>query len=218
MTNCSKDIKAIVLAAGKGTRMKSQKPKVLHEIFSKPLVGWVLRALGDIEPIVVAGHGFDMVQEYLSKLPTKTAIVEQKEQLGTGHAVMMCLDNLKNFEGNVIILCGDTPLITKETLEDFIKYHNDNNSDLTVMSAIFENPFGYGRIIRSNNNVVAIVEEKDADVDQKSIKEVNAGIYLLNWNKIKKAFNELQNNNAQNEYYLTDIISWAVKNQLNVQS
>ncbi|MBE7706514.1 MAG: bifunctional UDP-N-acetylglucosamine diphosphorylase/glucosamine-1-phosphate N-acetyltransferase GlmU [Cyanobacteria bacterium SIG30] len=217
MTNCSKDIKAIVLAAGKGTRMKSQKPKVLHEIFSKPLVGWVLRALGDIEPIVVAGHGFDMVQEYLSKLPTKTAIVEQKEQLGTGHAVMMCLDNLKNFEGNVIILCGDTPLITKETLEDFIKYHNDNNSDLTVMSAIFENPFGYGRIIRSNNNVVAIVEEKDADVDQKSIKEVNAGIYLLNWNKIKKAFNELQNNNAQNEYYLTDIISWAVKNQLNVQ-
>ncbi len=209
MVDYGKEVKAVVLAAGKGTRMKSNKPKVLHEIFSKPLLGWVIRALESINPIIVAGHGFEDVKKYLENYPD-CSIVEQKEQLGTGHAVKMCLGELKGFRGDVLILCGDTPLITKETIQNFIKYHKDNNSDLTVMSAIFDNPFGYGRIVRNAQNCVdRIVEEKDAKESEKSIKEVNAGIYCLNWEKMQSAFNDLKNDNAQKEYYLTDIIAWA---------
>lgn len=209
MVDYNKEVKAIVLAAGKGTRMKSNKPKVLHEIFSKPLLGWVLRALCDINPIVVGGHHFEEVKDYLKNYPN-CSLVEQKEQLGTGHAVKMCVNDLKDFKGAVLILCGDTPLITKETIEKFINYHFENNSDLTVMSAIFDNPFGYGRIVRNKNNGVdKIVEQKDATDVEKEIKEVNAGIYCLNWEKMQTAFDELKNDNAQKEYYLTDIISWA---------
>ena len=131
---------------------------------------------------------------------------------------MVC-PSLENFDGQVIILCGDTPLITEDTLKKFIDYHNSNNSDLTVMSTIFENPANYGRIIRENDNSLkCIVEEKDATPEQKAVKEVNAGIYCLNWNKIKQAFCQLTSNNAQGEYYLTDIIEWGKKNSLNVNA
>ncbi len=214
MSNIQKDIKAIILAAGKGTRMKSQTPKVLHEIFSRPLLYWVLNSLSGMENIVVGGHGYDQVQEFLAK-NSNSKIVKQEKQLGTGHAVMATLNELKNFKGNVLILCGDTPLITSKTIDEFMDYHNKNNSDLTVMSAIFENPYGYGRIVRSDNGgILKIVEERDATNTEKAITEVNAGVYCFNWEKVKKAFTELDNNNAQGEYYLTDVISWAIKNNL----
>ena len=126
---------------------------------------------------------------------------------------------LENFKGEVVILCGDTPLITSETLKKFIEYHKSANSDITVMSAIFDNPTNYGRIIRnSDNSLNSIVEEKDATEEQKKIKEVNAGIYCLNWEKIKPAFSQLKTNNAQGEYYLTDIIEWGNKNGLSVNA
>lgn len=209
------NIRAVILAAGKGTRMKSQKPKVLHEIFSKPLVGRVVEAIeniskeDEIKSVVVVGHGAGEVEKYLSKYKNVTCVL-QKEQLGTGHAVSMALDELKNFKGTVIIACGDTPLLKSATLKKMCEYHEEHNADVTVMSAVFENPFGYGRIVRAQDgSVEAIVEQKDANDEQKAIKEVNTGVYCLKWESVKDSFKELKNNNSQGEYYLTDIISWA---------
>lgn len=215
------EIKSVILAAGKGTRMKSNTPKVLHKIFEKPLLGYVLDNVKNIvnESFVIVGHHAEEVTEYVEKNYKTAKTVLQSPQLGTGHAVSMVCPALENFEGQVIILCGDTPLITEATLKQFVEYHNSNNSDLTVMSTIFENPTNYGRIIReADNSLKCIVEEKDATPDQKAVKEVNAGIYCLNWDKIKPAFSQLTSNNAQGEYYLTDIIAWGKKNNLNVNA
>lgn len=215
------DIKAVILAAGKGTRMKSNTPKVLHKIFEKPLLGYVLDNVKNIvsESFVIVGHHAEEVTEYVEKNYNNAKTVLQSPQLGTGHAVSMVCPSLENFKGQVVILCGDTPLITEETLKNFIDYHNSNNSDLTVMSTIFDNPTNYGRIIRENDNSLkCIIEEKDATPEQKAVKEVNAGIYCLNWDKIKPAFCQLTSNNAQGEYYLTDIIAWGKKNNLNVNA
>lgn len=215
------EIKAVILAAGKGTRMKSNTPKVLHKIFEKPLLGYVLDNVKDItnEAFVIVGHHAEEVTDYVNKNYLSAKTVLQSPQLGTGHAVSMVCPSLENFDGQVIILCGDTPLITEETLKNFIDYHNSCNSDLTVMSTIFDNPTNYGRIIREeDNSLKCIVEEKDATPEQKTVKEVNAGIYCLNWSKIKPAFSQLTSNNAQGEYYLTDIISWGKKNNLNVNA
>ena len=214
-------IKSVILAAGKGTRMKSETPKVLHTIFDKTLVGYVLDALNKTnlcdENFVIVGHQAEKVRDYISTNYSNAKTVLQSPQLGTGHAVSMVLPYLDSYKGDVIILCGDTPLITSETLKEFIEYHKSTNSDLTVMSAIFENPTNYGRIKRtSQNKLDSIVEEKDANSEEKSIKEINAGIYCLNWEKIKSAFSELKTNNAQGEYYLTDIIKWANEQNFNV--
>ena len=215
------EIKSIILAAGKGTRMKSQTPKVLHKILEKPLLGYVLDNVKNIasESFIIVGHHANEVEEYVKNNYSKVKTVLQSPQLGTGHAVSMALPFLGNFDGEVIILCGDTPLITEKTLREFIEFHESNNSDLTVMSTIFENPTNYGRIIReADNSLKCIVEEKDATNEQKAVKEVNAGIYCLNWGKIKDAFSQLTSNNAQGEYYLTDIIAWGKKQSLNVNA
>lgn len=214
----SENVKAVILAAGKGTRMKSQKPKVLHEIFNKPLVSWVLSAcenIGAFENIVIVGHKGEDVQDFINKNHPKSSCVFQREQLGTGHAVSMAKENLKDFNGLVLILNGDIPLITAESLKKFIEFHKSNKSDVTIMSAVFDNPAGYGRIVRDKeSNVKEIVEQKDCTETQKDIKEVNAGIYCLNWKKTQNFFNNLKNENSQNEYYLTDIIKWANENAL----
>lgn len=215
------DIKSVILAAGKGTRMKSETPKVLHKIFEKPLLGYVLDNIKTItnENFVIVGHHADEVKEYVEKNYQNAKTVLQTPQLGTGHAVSMVLPYLKDFKGQVLILCGDTPLITSETLNKFVEFHNSNNSDLTVMSTIFENPINYGRIIREpDGSLKCIVEEKDATPEQKAVKEVNAGIYILDWAKIAPAFSQLTSNNAQGEYYLTDIIEWGKKNNLRVNA
>ncbi len=216
-------IKSIILAAGKGTRMKSETPKVLHTIFDKTLVGYVIEAVNKTglvdENFVIVGHQAERVEEYIKNNYDNAKTVLQTPQLGTGHAVSMVLPYLKDFDGEVIILCGDTPLITEETLKEFIESHHSKNSDLTVMSAIFENPTNYGRIIRNADETLnSIVEEKDATQEQKAVKEVNAGIYCLNWAKIKPAFSQLKTNNAQGEYYLTDIIKWANEQGLKVDA
>lgn len=216
-------IKSIILAAGKGTRMKSDTPKVLHTIFDKTLVGYVIDAVNNTgvadENFVIVGHQAERVEEYINKNYDNAKCVLQSPQLGTGHAVSMALPYLKDFDGEVIILCGDTPLITSETIKEFVEYHRKNKSDLTVMSAIFENPTNYGRIIRNQDGSLnSIVEEKDATPEQKAVKEINAGIYCINWAKIKPAFNELTSNNAQGEYYLTDIIKWGNEKNLSVNA
>ena len=216
----NKDLKTVILAAGKGTRMKSDTPKVLHEIFNKPLVARVLDAVigaGSIENIVVVGHKAEMVEEYVSKNYETASCVLQKEQLGTGHALKMASDKIQNYKGNILVVCGDTPLITSNTLKKFVEFHNSNNSDITVMTSVFDNPKGYGRIVRDEKgNVVGIVEEKDADEKTRAIKEINAGVYCINWETAGCGIDEIKNNNAQNEYYLTDLIKWGVKNSKKV--
>lgn len=216
------DIKAVILAAGKGTRMKSETtPKVLHEIMGKTLLGYVLDNVKNFvsEEFVIVGHHAQEVEDFVKNNYDNAKTVLQSPQLGTGHAVSMVCPSLENYDGLVLILCGDTPLVREETLKKFVEFHKSNNSDLTVMSTIFDNPTNYGRIIReADNSLKCIVEEKDATPEQKAVKEVNAGIYCLNWAKIKSAFGQLKSNNAQGEYYLTDIISWGKEQNLNVNA
>ena len=216
------EIKAVILAAGKGTRMKSETtPKVLHQIMGKTLLGYVLDNVKHISngEFVIVGHHAQEVEDFVTNNYSTAKTVLQSPQLGTGHAVSMVCPVLEDFEGLVLILCGDTPLIRQETLEKFVKFHEFKKSDITVMSTIFENPTNYGRIIRENDNSLkCIVEEKDATDEQKAVKEVNAGIYCLDWGKVKSAFGQLKSNNAQGEYYLTDIISWGKENGLNVNA
>lgn len=216
-------VKSIILAAGKGTRMKSDTPKVLHQIFNKTLLGYVIDAVNNTkladENYVIVGHQAEKVEEYVNEHYDNAKTVLQSPQLGTGHAVSMVCPYLEDFEGEVIILCGDTPLITSETLKTFIAGHRELNSDITVMSAVFDNPTNYGRIVRNaDGSLNSIVEEKDATVEQKAIKEINAGIYCLNWTKVKNSFSQLKTNNAQGEYYLTDIIKWGNENGLSVNA
>ncbi len=215
------ELKSIILAAGKGTRMKSETPKVLHKIMDKTLLGYVLDNVKNLvtESFVIVGHHAEEVEKFVNENYTSAKTVLQSPQLGTGHAVSMVCPHLENYTGQVIILCGDTPLIKEETLKKFVEYHNSLNSDITVMSTIFDNPTNYGRIIREkDNSLKCIVEEKDATAEQKAVKEVNAGIYCLNWDKIKLAFSQLKSNNAQGEYYLTDIIEWGKTQKLNVNA
>ncbi len=216
------DIKAVILAAGKGTRMKSETtPKVLHQIMGKTLLGYVLDNVKNFvsEEYVIVGHHAQEVENFVKSNYENAKTVLQSPQLGTGHAVSMVCPDLQNYDGLVLILCGDTPLVQEETLKKFVEYHKSQNSDITVMSTLFDNPTGYGRIIREqDNSLQCIVEEKDANPEQKAVKEVNAGIYCLNWVKIKDAFGQLKSNNAQGEYYLTDIISWGKTKALKVNA
>jgi bifunctional UDP-N-acetylglucosamine pyrophosphorylase/glucosamine-1-phosphate N-acetyltransferase len=216
------DIKAVILAAGKGTRMKSETtPKVLHQIMGKTLLGYVLDSVKNFasEEFVIVGHHAQEVENFVKTNYENATTVLQSPQLGTGHAVSMVCPKLKNYDGLVLILCGDTPLVTEKTLKDFVDFHKSSKSDLTVMSTIFDDPTNYGRIIRDeDNSLKCIVEEKDATPEQKAVKEVNAGIYCIEWKKINPAFSQLTSNNAQGEYYLTDIISWGKSQKLNVNA
>ncbi len=215
------EIKSVILAAGKGTRMKSNTSKVLHKIFEKPILGYVLDNSKNIvsESFVIVGHHAEEVTEFVEKNYTNAKTILQSPQLGTGHAVSMACPYLENFDGQVIILNGDLPLMTEESIRKFIEYHNSKNSDLTIMSTILDDPANYGRIIREkDDSLKCIVEAKDATPEEISVKEINVGVYLLNWNKIKPAFSQLTTNNAQGEYYLTDIIGWGKKNNLNVHA
>jgi len=223
MTNTNRPIKSIILAAGKGTRMKSETPKVLHKIFNKELLGYVIDAVNNTgmaeENFIIVGHCAEQVENYVSQNYKNSKCKLQSPQLGTGHAAYQAYDDLKGFGGDVLILCGDTPLITETTLNEFIETHRKNQTALTVMSAIFDDPTNYGRIVRDENgNLKAIVEEKDASDAQKKIKEVNTGVYLLDWAKVHEAFLNLDSNNAQNEYYLTDIVKWTINQGLKAQS
>ncbi len=210
-------VKILILAAGKGTRMKSPLPKVLHKILGKTIiervVNTVLKLGNTAETIVITGYKSEEIQKNIQNYPVTTVL--QKPQLGTGHAVAQAMDNLAGFEGTVLVLCGDTPLLTENTLQEFIETHKKSGSSLTVMSAVFDEPANYGRIIRDKlGNIREIVEEKDANPEQKAVKEVNAGVYCFEWQHIAPSFPELSPGNTQKEYYLTDAVGWAVKKGL----
>lgn len=212
------NISVVVLAAGKGTRMKSRKAKVLHEVFYAPMVTHVLDALVSMdidEIVVVAGHQHEKVERSLKHYPVKFAY--QKEQLGTGHAVLSAEDVFVNKSGAVMILCGDTPLIQTETLNDMLESHFSQSSKLTVMTTLLDEPTNYGRIITDlNGSVQRIVEEKDACAEEKNIKEINAGIYCAESDLLFSTLKKVGTNNKQGEVYLTDIVQLANESGINV--
>lgn len=198
--------KSIILAAGKGTRMKSTYPKVVHKVCGKEMVNHVIdisKSAGVDETIVILGHGIDAVKEVLSD---DVRIAIQEEQLGTAHAVMMANDYIDDAD-TVVVLCGDTPLISEETLVEFFKHHDQNNNAVTVLTTEVDDPTGYGRVIRdSSNEFMKIVEQKDASEQEKSVREINSGIYCFNGAFLKDSLQYVGNNNAQGEYYLPDTI------------
>lgn len=210
------DLLSIILAAGKGTRMKSDKIKVLHPVAGQAIIKHVLNSLDGLNSKIVnvIGHQKEEVQAELEDLDNwDLNYVIQSEQLGTGHAVQQAETYIKDHEGAVLILYGDAPLLKKETIVKFITEHEKNNSDLTVMTAIFNDPKGYGRILKDDEGALtAIVEEKDADKDIKQIKEINSGVNCIDSELLNDFLNNMDNNNSQAEYYLTDIIEFAVKN------
>lgn len=197
-------ITSIILAAGEGKRMYSKIPKVLHRVCGMAMVEHVLgcaRQVSDREPVVVVGHGADQVMEAVSGVK----FVLQEQQLGTGHAVMQA-DGYIN-DGDILLLYGDTPLLKPETIKEMYELHSGSGYGATVLTADFENPTGYGRIVRNGSGLIdAIVEEKDASEEIKSIREINSGIYFFNARELKSALKEITNDNAQGEYYITDAI------------
>lgn len=202
------ELRAVILAAGKGTRMRSKLPKVLHKVGGKAMLQHVLDAAdaaGAAEKIVIVGHGAELVESMVGE---QGKIVLQAEQLGTGHAVMQTKDALAGFTGTAMILCGDTPLLDGEELKKFYEAHVQSGAAATVLTAFMDNPFGYGRIVRdADGNVQGIVEEKDADAQQKLIKEINTGIYCLECPLMFDVLATLTCDNAQGEYYLTDVLT-----------
>ena len=213
---------AVILAAGKGTRMKSRRPKVMHCLLGKPLISHVTGMLCEAgisseRQVVVAGHGRDVLEQYLKG--SKIIVVVQERQLGTGHAVLCSRPAFSDFQGQILIICGDTPLFRHETLRRFIKAHMEAAADLSILSAEFEDAAGYGRIVRDlGGGLQAIVEEKDADSNIKQIKEVNTGTYIVSAPEIFNLLENLSCDNAQGEYYLTDIVALGIGNGLKVQA
>lgn len=213
----SKGSIALILAAGAGTRMKSQKPKVLHEVCGKPMLQHVIDTAYDLtvdKTVVVIGNEAERVRETIGD---QVDYVYQKQQLGTGHAVMQGESFFENYEGNVLLLYGDTPLISAQTLEKFIEYHEENHFDTTVLTAKIEEASGYGRIIRNDRGQIeAIVEHKDANGEQLKINEINSGMYYFKAELLCHALKQITNNNAQKEYYITDVISILSKEGHNI--
>mgnify|MGYP003333523681 FL=1 len=200
---------AIVLAAGEGTRMKSQTPKVLHQIAGRSLLGHVLNALDALNPKsirVVVGSGSAEVETHLSQIAPDAKSVFQAERNGTGHAVQIAIEGFKG-DGLTLILAGDTPMLSAATLQEFVKAHKDGKYSASVLTAEHPDPTGYGRIIRGDDNLLLkIVEERDATDDQKLIFEVNSGVYLFDFSALSESISKLKKNNSQGELYLTDVI------------
>lgn len=208
----------IILAAGKGSRMKSlakDYSKVSFPILGVPVVEYVVNAVKSIKPndiVVIVGHGGETTKKIVGK---GAHFVWQKIQKGTGHAVLQAKKYIKNNEEDMtLVLCGDAPLIRAETLKELVNFHIQNKNDQTLLSAIVDEPHGYGRIVRdSSHNLVKVVEETDATIEQKLIKEVNTGVVIFSNPALLKGLAKLDNHNAKKEYYLTQLISIFLKNK-----
>lgn len=200
---------AIVLAAGKGTRMNSNKPKVTFNLAGKSLVERVVETASKLDSsltCVIVGYKKEKVMELVDKYDN-IAFAEQKEQLGTGHAVKIARDVFNDFSGDIFILCGDVPLTSPETLAGLLKAHREKNAACTVLTHLIDDPARYGRIIRDEKgNIDSIVEYKDASALQREIREINTGIYCFKKEMLFSALEDINNNNAQNEYYLPDTL------------
>jgi bifunctional UDP-N-acetylglucosamine pyrophosphorylase/glucosamine-1-phosphate N-acetyltransferase len=204
------NLAVVILAAGQGTRMKSALPKVLHVVAGKPMLSHVVqtaRALAAAPIVPIIGHGADLVRDALAHESVTFAL--QVEQLGTGHALQCAESALKGFTGDLLLLCGDVPLLRETTLCALLDHHRANAASVTILTAEMHDPTGYGRIIRGPNGVERIVEEKDATSAERQVSEINTGIYLFRAPDVFTFLKQLDNRNAQGEYYLTDVVAAA---------
>ncbi len=209
----------VILAAGLGTRMKSDLAKALHPLGGRPLIQHVLQAAAGVGPekiVLVLGHQADKVRSAVGEFQPE--IVLQAEQLGTGHAVQQAAETLSRGAGPVLILCADTPLVTAETLKDVIELHQKSRAAITFITTTLDDPFGYGRVVRGKAGVMRVVEEKDATAAQRKIREVNAGIYCFDRKFLLSVITLLGKSNAQEEYYLPDTIEIAKRKKLRVSA
>lgn len=201
------DVAVILLAAGEGKRMKSTYPKVLHRLCGKPMVNYIADAVRKVRPkrflVVTSQEGAKAVG---SELDRGVEVVVQDRPLGTGHAIQATKGVLKGFSGTILVVCGDTPLLTSETLKDLTKVHVRSEAVATVLTAKLSRPKGYGRIIRGDGGIKKIVEERDATPDERFIREVNTGTYCFDSKKLFRALQKIKPDNDQQEYYLTDVI------------
>lgn len=211
---------AVILAGGEGKRMKSNKPKPMSEVLGKPMLQWVIdsvRGAGVEKICVVKGFKKECIEEYVATLPYEVETVYQAERLGTGHAVMMAKDFLKENEGDVVILCGDAPFMDKDTIADAFSQHEKNDASATVISAVLEDSTGYGRIVRNEDGTLqAIVEQKEASEEILKIKEVNSGGYWFDTKDLLSVLDSITANNAAAEYYLPDALKLLLENSKTV--
>jgi bifunctional UDP-N-acetylglucosamine pyrophosphorylase/glucosamine-1-phosphate N-acetyltransferase len=210
--------KAVILAAGKGTRMESDLPKVLHKVCDQTMVHYVIKAAKDAgatDVIVIVGYQGQLVKREIVDV---VDFVEQREQLGTGHAVKCAKDKIGT-EGDTVILCGDTPLITAETIRKLREKHKHESNGVTVLSAMVDDPTGYGRIIRDDEgNFLRITEHKDCTEEELKVNEINSGMYVFNSEALSFSLEKITNDNSQGEYYLTDTIQIIKKSGLKVNA
>lgn len=203
----SDEVNVLVLAAGHGSRMKSRVPKVLHHVAGQTMIDWILDAVAPLtsnRPITVIGVGAESVQTHVGE---RSDFVLQAQQLGTGHAVQQAQDKLSASHGVTLIMSGDTPMFRAETLSEFIAAHRQSNNAVTVLTAVTQEPTGYGRIVRADDDtVLKIVEQKDASVTERRIQEINTGVYVFDNQLLFEALAQVKNNNAQGEYYLPDTL------------
>ena len=203
------DVHVVILAAGKGTRMKSALPKVLHRVAGAPLIDYVLASANRLSPrttTVVIGHQADAMRATLSGHPGLTFVV-QEPQLGTAHALLAAEPALIGHSGTLVLLSGDVPLLSAKTLETLVGTHREARAATTVLTAMVDHPTGYGRIVRSGEQIARIVEEKDASASERAIREINTGIYALDLRGLFDAVRGIGSENAQKEYYLPDLVS-----------
>lgn len=207
------DLTVVVLAAGGGTRMKSKTPKVLHQLAGRSMVGHVLAAVRALDParvVTVVGHQRELVGPHVEETLPGVVLAVQEEQLGTGHALRVAMAAVGEASGTVVVAYGDTPLLAGESLRAFADEHEAAQRAVSILSGVVDDPFGYGRVVRDREgDVLAIVEEKDADVDQREIREINSGIYALDAGFLAEALPRIGNDNAKGEYYLTDVVGLA---------
>ncbi|VAX25508.1 N-acetylglucosamine-1-phosphate uridyltransferase / Glucosamine-1-phosphate N-acetyltransferase [hydrothermal vent metagenome] len=206
----NKNLAIVIMAAGKGTRMKSDLPKVLAPLCGKPMLEYALSSARALDPkkiIVVVGHGRDMVKEQFSDHDISFAT--QEPQLGTAHAVAQATGYLEGFDGDVVILSGDVPLIKPETIKRMLETHKNSNAAITVLTLKLDDAASYGRVIRQGDTITAIVEAKDATPEQLEVKEINSGIYVFKNSFLLPSLKRVDNSNAQGEYYLTDLVNMA---------
>lgn len=206
-----------ILAAGRGTRMKSDLPKVLHQLGGKSLVEWVLSSLSEIEPVrrfVIVGYQSELVRQTLSALAETASappleFVEQMEQLGTGHAVQQLLPHLEGFEGDVLVLNGDVPLLRPQTLKQLLDTHRTHGNPATILAAHLPNPKGYGRVFCGEQNILQeIIEDRDCSPEQRQNSRINAGVYCFRWADLAQVLPNLTAENNQKEYYITDAVNY----------
>ncbi|MCX7831506.1 MAG: bifunctional UDP-N-acetylglucosamine diphosphorylase/glucosamine-1-phosphate N-acetyltransferase GlmU [Actinobacteria bacterium] len=207
-------LSSIIMAAGKGKRMNSSIPKVLHKVAGKPMIEHILNIPFQLKAfpiVVVIGHNGEEVEKFLSTLPENTEVVWQDKLLGTGDAVMRALPSVKNRSEHVLVLCGDTPLLTLQTVRHLVDSHLERKPACTILTAKIDNPAGYGRVIRDEDGfVVKIVEDVDATKEEKQVNEVNAGVYVFDVNLLEEGLESLDSSNNQNEYYLPEVINYFV--------